>query len=61
MESEPHLRECHDMVGMDLFCPPPSQFPAHYEIAEAIVFLATERSSFIFGAKLDVDGGRTAI
>jgi NAD(P)-dependent dehydrogenase (short-subunit alcohol dehydrogenase family) len=27
------------------------------EIAEAIVFLATDRSSFIFGAKLAVDGG----
>ena len=31
------------------------------EIAEAIVFLATERSSFIYGAKLAVDGGRTAV
>lgn len=31
------------------------------EIAEAIVFLATERSSFVHGAKLAVDGGRTAI
>src|SRR5579872_1878574 len=31
------------------------------EIAEAIVFLATERASFIHGAKLAVDGGRTAI
>jgi len=31
------------------------------EIAEAIVFLATDRSSFIYGAKLPVDGGRTAI
>ncbi|MGA7293827.1 MAG: SDR family oxidoreductase [Terriglobales bacterium] len=31
------------------------------EIAEAIVFLATDRASFIFGAKLAVDGGRTAI
>src|SRR3977135_1825879 len=31
------------------------------EIAEAIVFLATDRSSFIPGAKLAVDGGRTAI
>src|SRR5579859_4664397 len=31
------------------------------EIAEAIVFLATERSSFIYGARLAVDGGRTAI
>jgi NAD(P)-dependent dehydrogenase (short-subunit alcohol dehydrogenase family) len=31
------------------------------EIAEAIVFLATDRSSFIQGAKLAADGGRTAI
>lgn len=31
------------------------------EIAEAIVFLATDRASFIYGAKLAVDGGRTAI
>ena len=31
------------------------------EIAEAIVFLATDRSSFIHGAKIAVDGGRTAI
>lgn len=31
------------------------------EIAEAIVFLATDSSSFIHGAKLAVDGGRTAI
>ena len=43
-----------------------AQAPAHRpatadEIAEAIVFLATDRSSFIYGAKLAVDGGRTAI
>ena len=31
------------------------------EIAEAIVFLATDSSSFIQGAKLAVDGGRTAV
>ena len=31
------------------------------EIAEAIVFLATDRASYIYGAKLAVDGGRTAI
>jgi NAD(P)-dependent dehydrogenase (short-subunit alcohol dehydrogenase family) len=31
------------------------------EIAEAIVFLATDRASFIYGAKLAVGGGRTAI
>lgn len=31
------------------------------EIAETIVFLAGDRSSFIYGAKLAVDGGRTAV
>jgi NAD(P)-dependent dehydrogenase (short-subunit alcohol dehydrogenase family) len=31
------------------------------EIAEAIAFLATDRASFIYGAHLAVDGGRTAI
>src|SRR6516225_1056825 len=31
------------------------------EIAEAIVFLATDRASFVYGAKLAVDGGRTAV
>jgi NAD(P)-dependent dehydrogenase (short-subunit alcohol dehydrogenase family) len=31
------------------------------EIAEAIVFLATDRASFIYGANVAVDGGRTAI
>ncbi len=31
------------------------------EIAEAIAFLATDRASFIYGAKLAVDGGRTAV
>jgi NAD(P)-dependent dehydrogenase (short-subunit alcohol dehydrogenase family) len=30
-------------------------------MAEANVFLATDRSSFIEGAKLAVDGGRSAI
>jgi NAD(P)-dependent dehydrogenase (short-subunit alcohol dehydrogenase family) len=31
------------------------------EIAEAILFLATDRASFIQGAVLPVDGGRTAM
>jgi NAD(P)-dependent dehydrogenase (short-subunit alcohol dehydrogenase family) len=31
------------------------------EIAQAIVFLATDNASFIHGAKLAVDGGRTAV
>jgi NAD(P)-dependent dehydrogenase (short-subunit alcohol dehydrogenase family) len=40
----------------------PARRPATAEeIAEAIVFLATDRASFIHGAKLAVDGGRTAV
>ena len=31
------------------------------EIAEAVVFLATDRASFVQGAKLAVDGGRSAV
>jgi NAD(P)-dependent dehydrogenase (short-subunit alcohol dehydrogenase family) len=31
------------------------------EIAEAIVFLATDRASFVHGTILPVDGGRTAV
>jgi NAD(P)-dependent dehydrogenase (short-subunit alcohol dehydrogenase family) len=31
------------------------------EIADVIAFLATDRASFIYGAKLAVDGGRTAV
>jgi NAD(P)-dependent dehydrogenase (short-subunit alcohol dehydrogenase family) len=31
------------------------------EIAEAIVFLATDRASFVQGAILPVDGGRTVV
>jgi len=31
------------------------------EIAEAVVFFATDRSSFVHGAVLPVDGGRTAV
>jgi NAD(P)-dependent dehydrogenase (short-subunit alcohol dehydrogenase family) len=43
-----------------------AQAPAHRpasadEIVEAIDFLATDRAGFIYGTKLAVDGGRTAI
>jgi NAD(P)-dependent dehydrogenase (short-subunit alcohol dehydrogenase family) len=40
----------------------PARRPAEAdEIAEAIVFLATDQSSFVYGANLAVDGGRTAV
>ncbi|HEY6385493.1 MAG TPA: SDR family oxidoreductase [Candidatus Acidoferrum sp.] len=49
-------------AGGQLAAQAPAGRPASAdEIAEAIVFLATDRSSFIYGAKLAVDGGRTAI
>jgi NAD(P)-dependent dehydrogenase (short-subunit alcohol dehydrogenase family) len=40
---------------------PARRAAAPEEIAEAIVFLATERASFVYGAVLPVDGGRTAV
>ena len=40
----------------------PAQRPGSAEeVAEAVVFLATDRSSFIHGAVLPADGGRTAV
>ena len=61
----PTRTEGTDAMGEDLE-QLAAQGPAHRpatpdEIAEAIVFLATDRSSFVYGAKLAVDGGRTAI
>ena len=49
-------------VRVNAVSPGPAGRPATAdEIAEAIVFLATERASFIHGATLAVDGGRTAV
>ena len=49
-------------AGEQLAAQVPARRPATAdEIAEAVVFLATDRASFIYGAKLAVDGGRTAI
>ncbi|MGA8272570.1 MAG: SDR family oxidoreductase [Candidatus Sulfotelmatobacter sp.] len=62
---EPTRTEGTDAMGEDLeqlAAQAPADRPATAdEIAEAIVFLATDRASFIYGAKLAVDGGRTAI
>jgi len=49
-------------AGEQLAAQVPARRPATAdEIAEAVVFLATDRASFIYDAKLAVDGGRTAI
>jgi NAD(P)-dependent dehydrogenase (short-subunit alcohol dehydrogenase family) len=40
---------------------PAGRAAAPEEIAEAIVFLASDRASFVQGAILPVDGGRTAV
>lgn len=61
----PTRTEGTDAMGKDLdelAAQAPAGRPASAdEIAEAVVFLATDRASFIYGAKLAVDGGRTAI
>jgi NAD(P)-dependent dehydrogenase (short-subunit alcohol dehydrogenase family) len=61
----PTRTEGTDAMGKDLeqlAAQGPAGRPATAdEIAEAIVFLTTDHSSFIYGAKLAVDGGRTAI
>jgi NAD(P)-dependent dehydrogenase (short-subunit alcohol dehydrogenase family) len=61
----PTRTEGTDAMGKDLerlAAEAPARRPATAdEIAEAIVFLATDRASFIHGAKLAVDGGRTAV
>lgn len=61
----PTLTEGTDSLGeglQQLAAQAPAGRPAKAdEIAEAIVFLATDRASFIQGAKLAVDGGRTAV
>ena len=59
---EPRVRKQWEKVFSNLLRRAPAGRPATAdEIAEAIVFLATDRSSFIYGAKLAVDGGRTAV
>ena len=61
----PTRTEGTDLLGeslQQLAAHAPAGRPAEAEeIAEAIVFLATDRASFIQGAKLAVDGGRTAV
>jgi len=61
----PTRTEGTEVMGEDLerlAAEAPARRPATAdEIAEAIVFLATDSASFIHGAKLAVDGGRTAV
>ena len=47
--------------GVDRLAAPAGRPATADAIAETVVFLATGRSSFVQGAKLAVDGGRTAI
>ena len=47
--------------GVDRLAAPAGRPATADAIAETVVFLATDRSSFVQGAKLAVDGGRTAI
>jgi NAD(P)-dependent dehydrogenase (short-subunit alcohol dehydrogenase family) len=55
-----HARKQWEKVLSNLLRRHPVSRPAD-EIAEAIIFLATDRSSFSYGATLAVDGGRIAI
>jgi NAD(P)-dependent dehydrogenase (short-subunit alcohol dehydrogenase family) len=61
----PRRTEGTDAMGEGLEQPAaqaPAGRPATADkIVEALVFLATERASFIHGATLTVDGGRTAV
>jgi NAD(P)-dependent dehydrogenase (short-subunit alcohol dehydrogenase family) len=47
--------------GVDRLAAPAGRPATADAIAETVVFLATDRSSFVQGAKLAVDGGRTPI
>ena len=40
---------------------PMGRVGAHDEVAHAVLFLASEESSYITGASLDIDGGRSVI
>jgi NAD(P)-dependent dehydrogenase (short-subunit alcohol dehydrogenase family) len=60
-----HAHRRHGSLGEgleQLAAQAPAGRPAKAEeIGEAIVFLATDRASFIQGAKLAVDGGKSAV
>ena len=55
----PHLGCPHDCVFCNQRAIAAPQAPTPEEVAQAILFLASDESSFIQGAALAVDGGYT--